>query len=142
QSVAVSAGRHRPDEKILVKLARFRWARRMHEIMFSLPADPFFIVNLPLQELEPLVSPILKSVCDIAEFTRTELHAKFVLLVFPRSFQYSAAESPNSWERDAYQALSPYSHSWCSTGCEPASTFPSTACYTTFKRQPSFRQRC
>jgi len=96
-------------KKVFTGLGRFHWAQRAHEAMFGLPIDRFFIVNQPLRETERYGSAILGSVRDIAGYTENELHAKFVLLVFPRSFQYSARESPNNWERDAYKVLGPYS---------------------------------
>lgn len=96
------------SKKALNRLARFQWARRAHERIFSLPSDPFLIVNQPLRESEPLTAPIVKSVRDIATFTHDQLRAKFALIVFPRSFQYSTREAPNSWERNAYTALGPY----------------------------------
>ena len=95
-------------KKALNRLARFQWARWAHERIFSLPTDPFLIVNQPLRESEPLTAPIIKSVRDIANFTHDQLRAKFALVVFPRSFQYSTREAPNSWERNAYTALGPY----------------------------------
>jgi len=38
------------------------------------------------------------------------LEAKFILLLFPRGYQYSEKESPNNWEKSEYQILGPYAH--------------------------------
>lgn len=97
-------------KKIIVRKGRKHdWARRLHEDLFGIPSDSFFIVNQPLQESERFTEPILKSIREIAAFTEGELNAKFVLVIFPRSFQYSDKESPKNWERRSYQALGPYS---------------------------------
>ena len=33
-----------------------------------------------------------------------------MLLVFPRSYQYSDKESPNNWEKSKYEVLGPFAH--------------------------------
>jgi lysophospholipase L1-like esterase len=97
-------------KKIIVRKARkYDWARRVHEDLFGIPADKFFIVNQPLEESKKFTPEIEKSIRGIAEYTANELNARFILVIFPRSFQYSDRESPMSWERHLYQALGPYS---------------------------------
>jgi membrane-bound inhibitor of C-type lysozyme len=96
-------------KKLVDKFRGFAWAHRVSEKLFGLPIDRFFIVNQPLGETEKFASVLFDNVNEIAEFTKNELGAKFILMMYPRSFQYSDRESPKNWERDAYKNLGPYS---------------------------------
>ena len=96
-------------KKVIAKLRRFSWAQRVHEKIFGLPSDRFFIVNKPLRDTEKFGSAIFHSILEIAEFSENELKAKFILMLFPRSFQYSDKESPDNWERGSYEVLGSYS---------------------------------
>jgi hypothetical protein len=95
-------------KKGLERFRRSEWAQHLHEEIFGFPLDRFYIVNAPLAYSERYASPLFASIRNIAEFTTDELQAKFVVLVFPRSFQYSDKESPRNWERGSYEVLGPH----------------------------------
>jgi len=96
-------------KNIISNFRRFEWAQRLHEQMFGLPIDRFFIVNQPLRDTKKFGSAIFKSIIEIADFSKNKLNATFIALLFPRSFQYSDKESPKNWEKGAYEVLGPYS---------------------------------
>lgn len=80
----------------------------LHERLFGYPADRFFVVKQPLDESREYLEPFRRNVDGIADFARTDLDAEFLLVVFPRPFQYSDRESPKSWERHLYRPLGPH----------------------------------
>ena len=82
----------------------------LHEMIFGFPIRRFFITDKPLADTRPYISYIQKNIEKINKYTKKELGAKFILLVFPRSYQYSDKESPNNWEKSQYQALGPFAH--------------------------------
>jgi len=96
-------------KKIIGKFRGSAWAEKLSENVFGLPIDRFFIVNQPLDQTERFGSAIFDSINDIAEFSENELGARFILMMYPRSFQYSRRESPKNWEKDEYELLGPYS---------------------------------
>ena len=51
---------------------------------------------------------VMTSLQAINDFTASELKAKFALILYPRSFQYSARESPLNWEKLEYPVLGPH----------------------------------
>ena len=74
------------------------------------PAARFFITEKPLSETRPYFSYIRENIEKINEYSKSTLEAKFILLLFPRGYQYSEKESPNNWEKSEYQILGPYAH--------------------------------
>jgi len=84
--------------------------RPLHEAVFQFPGDKFFATAQPLAETLPYFEIVRSNIADIARFCRTELHCPFLLFLLPRNYQYSAVESPDSWEKDAYEILGPYCH--------------------------------
>ena len=82
----------------------------LYKLAFDLPSREFFMTERPLSETLPYFSYIRKSIEDINAFCKTELNAKFILVVLPRSYQYSEKECPNNWEKKEYQILGPYAH--------------------------------
>ena len=96
-------------KKRFASLSRFGWGACLHDAIFGLPSDRFFIVNEPLSDTEGYGSAVFRSIIEIAEFSENELGSKFVLIVFPRSFQYSERECPENWEKPAYEVLGPHS---------------------------------
>lgn len=82
----------------------------LHQVIFGFPRRRFFITDKPLSETRPYLSYIQGNIEKINEYSKKELGAKFILLVFPRSYQYSEKESPNNWEKSEYQLLGPYAH--------------------------------
>ena len=91
-------------KRILVKLR----VESLHQSLFGYPADRFFIVNQPLSQSRPFCSVMLDSIRRIDAYTRNELNARFILVILPRSFQYSDRECPENWEADAYEVLGPH----------------------------------
>jgi len=82
----------------------------LHEMIFGFPIRRFFITDKPLSDTRLYFSYIQKNIEQINNYTKKELGAKFILLVFPRSYQYSDKECPNNWEKSQYQALGPFAH--------------------------------
>ncbi len=72
------------------------------------PRDRFFVTEAPLEQTRPWIEPLVTNVSRIHEWCRAH-SAAFVLVVLPRSYQYSDRESPENWERDRYTVLGPYS---------------------------------
>jgi lysophospholipase L1-like esterase len=82
----------------------------LYEQIYNEPAHRFFITDKPLSETRPYFSYIRDSIDKINDYSTGKLGAKFILLLFPRSYQYSENESPNNWEKLQYQNLGPYAH--------------------------------
>jgi len=95
-------------KKLIGKFRGFTWAQRLSERLFGMPIDRFFIVNEPLKDSEKFGTAIFDNINKIAEYSEKELNAKFILMIYPRSFQYSNRESPKNWERGEYKVLGPY----------------------------------
>ncbi len=89
-------------------LSRYK-CDRLHELMFGLPRDRFFAVNQPLHETRSWFVATLEAVEQIHQYVRDELNAHFVLVLLPRSFQYSDRECPMNWERNMYEVLGSHS---------------------------------
>ena len=79
-----------------------------HEAVFDMPADRFFATSRPLEESRPWLATTQATIDELHRFTRDELGARFVLVVLPRSYQYSDRECPDNWERDDYEPLGPH----------------------------------
>jgi len=65
-----------------------------HEWIFGFPGRRFFISHKPLNETRQYFSYIQKNIDEINNYVKSELHADFMLFVFPRSYQYSDKECP------------------------------------------------
>jgi lysophospholipase L1-like esterase len=90
----------------------------------GLPGQRFFVVDRPLEETRPLLEPVVENLERMARAARG-MGADFVVLLLPRTFQYSAEESPDNWEAGSYTVLGPYSR-------EPFRFFESIADRLTF----------
>ncbi|OAD23410.1 hypothetical protein THIOM_000761 [Candidatus Thiomargarita nelsonii] len=91
-------------EKVAILDPVYEWA-------YDLPRKMFFITEKPLSETRPYFSYIQQNIEDINTFSKKELNnAKFILMILPRSYQYSDKESPNNWEKNEYEILGQYSH--------------------------------
>ncbi len=73
-----------------------------------LPKDRFFAINRPLGESLEYMAQTEANVRDIADYSRQALDARFILILLPRSFQYSDRECPDDWERPTYTPLGPF----------------------------------
>jgi len=74
----------------------------------TLPRRIFFVSAAPLEQTRPFFRPMMANLAALYELSG-QLGARFTLVVFPRSYQYSRKEAPDSWERNAYENLGPYS---------------------------------
>jgi len=93
---------------LIKKLAEF--VPPLHEKLFRMPVRRFFVTDRPLDQTIHYLSYVRQSIDEIHSYARDELGAKFILFLFPRSYQYSDRESPENWERDEYEELGPYAH--------------------------------
>ncbi len=73
----------------------------------DIPLKRFFVVFQPLPASLPYMRDTENNIRDIAEFTRRTLGAEFMLVMLPRSFQYSRYESEN-WESETYPMSARY----------------------------------
>jgi hypothetical protein len=75
----------------------------------ELPGDRFFATNSPLDETRVWIERgVMKNLAAIHEFATGTLGAPMVLVLYPRSYQYSDRESPKNWEAWAYEVQGPY----------------------------------
>ena len=72
------------------------------------PVQRYFACEQPLEQSRPWIDVLQRNVDRIQSWC-TEHAADFVLVVLPRGHQYDARESPDSWEKDCYTQLGPYS---------------------------------
>ncbi len=80
----------------------------LHEEIFGFPADRFFVTANDLSKTEHWFSYLRNNIGNINKYCKEELKAKFVLIILPRSYQYSDRECPNNWEKNAYTPLGKY----------------------------------
>lgn len=83
------------------------WARLLGRKLV-VPSDRFFEVNQRLGESVEYMQATENNLREINADCRDALKAKFLLVMLPRSFQYSDKECPRNWERYAYTPLGPY----------------------------------
>ncbi len=82
----------------------------LYKRIFNEPASRFFMTQAPLSETLPYFANLQENLDLLDEYVTQTLGAKFVVFVFPRGYQYNAAESPNNWEKAEYEVLGPYAH--------------------------------
>lgn len=92
---------------------RSRWVigdlwQRFASSRAVIPDHRFFITQQPLGDSLPFMNETEQNIRDIARFTRDDLHASFLLVMLPRSYQYSTRECPKNWEAENYQAGGPF----------------------------------
>jgi len=78
-----------------------------HSLNGQLPRGRFFITEKPLEETERYCDDLLNNLKAISNYSK-ELNARFILIIFPRSFQYSDRECPANWQKDESALLGPY----------------------------------
>jgi len=71
------------------------------------PRDRFFVANQPLELTRKYLQPTEEWIRKIAAYATSDLRADFVLVSYPRGFQYSAREHRN-WTRREYDADGPH----------------------------------
>ena len=94
--------------RLLEKRAPALFDRIYASATAGLPEQRFFACEQPLDETRALLEPVAANLERVATVARA-MGADFVVLLLPRSFQYSAKESPDNWEADEYTVLGPYS---------------------------------
>jgi hypothetical protein len=95
-------------QNVFSRLTRHNPLERLYEIVFGLPNDRFFVVNKPLEQTRKYSQNIVSNINKLHEFVTMKLGAKFILVILPRSFQYSDRECLNSWEADQYEVFGPH----------------------------------
>jgi len=75
---------------------------------YSLPEDRFFACAGPLEETRPLLQYSLDNLKRIDSLCG-QIDARFLTIVYPRAFQYSAEECTESWENERYEIMGTYS---------------------------------
>jgi hypothetical protein len=81
---------------------------RLRATVQGAPRERFFATERPLEETRDQLMPAVQSLERLAAASRG-MGAEFAVVVLPRSFQYSAAESPENWEAAEYTPLGRYS---------------------------------
>lgn len=82
----------------------------LHQRLFEFPAERFFVTAHSMESMLPYYEEVRRNIEDIHRWSRDELGAEFLLLVYPRSYQYSAREAPRNWEARHYEVLGPHVH--------------------------------
>jgi len=68
----------------------------------------YFVFNQPYEQSKPFFEYSYHLLELMNDYVTNTLHAKFVVIIPPRHWQYTDKESPLSWERHNYTALGPY----------------------------------
>ena len=84
------------------------WLEEFHEWLYGFPSARFYPTDKTFTENLTRFAYIRANIDAIARFSRTELGARFILMIFPRNYQYSDREAPNNWEKENYETLGPY----------------------------------
>ncbi len=72
------------------------------------PSDRFFVVNQDIEESRDHIERgVLLNLTRIHRFSSRVLDAPLAVVLVPRGFQYSSRESPENWEKGAYELGGP-----------------------------------
>ena len=75
----------------------------------NLPGDRFFITSQPLEQTREYIERgVMSNLGAMHRYANEALGSRMVLVVYPRSYQYSLRESPDNPEAIRYQARGPY----------------------------------
>lgn len=92
--------RYLPGTTFLLESIANTLSDNQYESLFGYPKSPMFANEWPLERSRPYIEAYSQRIIDnIARYTTQELHAKFVLVMNPRSFQYSDREALQDWNR-------------------------------------------
>ena len=94
--------------KMLKKIIKIPSLKPLYEKIFGFPTDRFFITSQDLSKTEHWFSYLRKNIENIKKYSTEKLNAKFILIILPRSYQYSDRECPNNWEKNSYTTLGRY----------------------------------
>jgi hypothetical protein len=101
-------------DRIPITLATFeRLAPETYQELLAwsvggIPARRYFVTEAPLSETRRFFEPLTFNVGRMDDWCRRR-GADFVLVIVPRSHQYSAREALHNWESHEYTRLGPYS---------------------------------
>jgi len=73
----------------------------------DMPRERYFMVRAPLEGTRDHMRPLAENLGRIASWCG-ERDVGFVVIVLPRSFQYSDREAPHNWEAEEYEELGPF----------------------------------
>jgi len=74
-----------------------------------LPADRFFATSRPLERsVADIERGVVRNLVALDDLSRDVLGARFAVIVYPRAYQYSLRESPDSWEQNEYEVMGPW----------------------------------
>ena len=80
-----------------------------HQKMLGYPySGNYFLFFQPYEQSVPFFDYTYHNLELMNAYVTQELHAKFIVFIPPRHWQYTDKESPLSWERHNYTALGPY----------------------------------
>jgi len=68
----------------------------------------YFVAHQPYEKSLPYFDRTYNNLLEMNAYVTKELHAKFIVFIPPRHWQYTDKESPLSWERHNYVAMRPY----------------------------------
>jgi hypothetical protein len=68
----------------------------------------YFIAHQPYEKSLPYFDRTYNNLLEMNRFVTEVLHAKFIVFVPPRHWQYTDRESPGSWEKHNYIPMGPY----------------------------------
>ena len=68
----------------------------------------YFAATQALQETRPQFDELYDSLNQVYDYCQNELHVPLVVVIPPRHWQYTAKESPHSWENGSFEAMGPY----------------------------------
>ena len=83
------------------------WKIHSWSLHGQLPRQRFFMTENPLSETKKYLKGVMENIEGINKYAK-EHQAEFVLIIFPRYYQYNAKESPDNWEKSEYTLLGPY----------------------------------
>lgn len=88
-------------------VAQFSYSR--YESIMGFPKSQLYVNERPISESLPYINRYtLKNLNAINDYTKNELHAKFIVFVNPKTFHYNEKESPHNWMKDIVKRT-PYS---------------------------------
>jgi hypothetical protein len=101
-------------------------------------AGGYFVARQPMEKSMNLFDTLYGTLVDMNDYTVHTLHVPFVVLLPPRHWQYTADESPQSWENGSFDALGPYAleNYRYFDGKRPSTSFPMISFLEDFKNNP------
>ena len=99
----------RPRLERVRSLFRSSGDAKADEAEESLPDDRFFVTSRPLESTQADIERgVIANLATLEGFARDDLGARMALVLYPRAYQYSLGEAPESWEAHRYEALGPW----------------------------------